>query len=48
MVETLPAPQNIITDAWVPTSWDEFLAIAARPELEKARCYYDATTMLVG
>lgn len=41
MVNTLPAPQNLVTDTWVPATWEEFLAIVDRPELEKARCYYD-------
>jgi Uma2 family endonuclease len=30
-----------VTDTWVPATWEEFLAIVDRPELEKARCYYD-------
>lgn len=41
MVNTLSATQNLITDTWVPATWDKFLMMAERPELEKARCYYD-------
>ncbi|NJP11227.1 MAG: Uma2 family endonuclease [Leptolyngbyaceae cyanobacterium RU_5_1] len=47
MVNTLPAPQNLVADTWVPATWKEFLAIADRPELEKARCYYDAGWMRI-
>ncbi|MFM7450858.1 MAG: Uma2 family endonuclease [Leptolyngbyaceae cyanobacterium] len=41
MVNTLSATQNLITDTWVPVTWDKFLMMAERPELKKARCYYD-------
>lgn len=47
MVNTLPEPQNLVTEAWVPTTWEEFLAIAEGHELEKARCYYDAGWMRI-
>ncbi|NJL87324.1 MAG: Uma2 family endonuclease [Leptolyngbyaceae cyanobacterium SM1_1_3] len=39
MVGTLP--QNLLTDTWIPATWEEFLAIPECLELEKARCYYD-------
>jgi Uma2 family endonuclease len=41
MVDILPVPQNLVTDTWVKAGWEEFLALADRPELEKARFYYD-------
>jgi Uma2 family endonuclease len=41
MVNTLPAPQNLTTDTWVPATWDEFLALSNISEPEKVRCYYD-------
>ena len=47
MVNTLPAPQNLITDSWVAATWEEFLALSSRPELEQARCYYDAGWMRI-
>ncbi|MBF2083177.1 hypothetical protein [Thermoleptolyngbya sp. C42_A2020_037] len=31
MVNTLPAPQNLVTDAWVKASWEAFLALGDRP-----------------
>ncbi len=45
MVNTLPAPQNLIADTWVSATWEEFLALSERPELEPARCYYDVGWM---
>ncbi|MBW4583318.1 MAG: Uma2 family endonuclease [Tildeniella nuda ZEHNDER 1965/U140] len=55
MVNTLPSPQNLITDTWVRATWEEFLAVCDRldlpsddrPALEKARCYYDAGWMRI-
>jgi Uma2 family endonuclease len=47
MVNTLPAPQNLVTDTWVAATWEEFLALVDRPELEPARCYYDAGWMRI-
>lgn len=47
MVNTLPAPQNLLTDTWVSATWEEFLALVDRPEFEKARCYYDAGWMRI-
>jgi Uma2 family endonuclease len=41
MVNTLPVPLNSVTDAWVKATWEEFLALADSPELERARFYYD-------
>lgn len=41
MVNTLPVPQNLVTDDWVKASWEDFLELGDRPELEKARFYYD-------
>jgi Uma2 family endonuclease len=53
MVSTLAAPQNLVTDDWVKSTWEEFLATCDRPDLEKARCYYDSgwmriETMVIG
>ena len=47
MVNTLPAPQNLIADTWVSATWEEFLALSERPELELARCYYDGGWMRI-
>ncbi len=55
MINTLPSPQNLTTDTWVRASWEDFLAIsdwldhslANRPDLEKARCYYDTGWMRI-
>ncbi|MGC8713940.1 MAG: hypothetical protein ACP5RH_16240 [Leptodesmis sp.] len=47
MIDTLPVPQNLLTDTWVAATWEEFLALSERPELEKARCYYDAGWMRI-
>ena len=47
MVNTLPAPQNLLTDTWVSATWEEFLALSERLELEPARCYYDAGWMRI-
>ncbi|MGF1494032.1 MAG: Uma2 family endonuclease [Microcoleaceae cyanobacterium] len=30
-----------VTDAWVKSSWEEFLTLANRPELQQASFYYD-------
>jgi Uma2 family endonuclease len=47
MVSTLAAPQNLVTDAWVRSTWEEFLVACDRPEMEKARCYYDSGWMRI-
>jgi Uma2 family endonuclease len=47
MVNTLPTPQNLITDAWVAATWEEFLALSEHLTLEKARCYYDSGLMRI-
>ncbi|MBW4488750.1 MAG: Uma2 family endonuclease [Trichocoleus desertorum ATA4-8-CV12] len=47
MVSTSPTPKNLITDAWVKASWEEFLALADSPESEKARFYFDNGFMRV-
>ncbi|NJN58578.1 MAG: Uma2 family endonuclease [Leptolyngbyaceae cyanobacterium SL_5_9] len=41
MANALPVPHNLVTDAWVKATWEEFLALADSPELERARFYYD-------
>jgi Uma2 family endonuclease len=47
MVNTLPTPQNLTTDAWVPATWEEFLALSDVSEPEKVRCYYDEGWMRI-
>lgn len=47
MVNTLPAPQNLVTDEWVKASWEAFLALGDRPELEQARFYYETDSMRI-
>jgi Uma2 family endonuclease len=42
MVNTLPEPQNLVTDVWIKVSWDEFLTLAKQPEYEQGRFYYDS------
>ena len=36
-----------MTDTWVTATWDEFVTLCQRPELEKARCYYDTGLMRI-
>lgn len=38
---------NLVTDVWVKASWEEFVASAERPDLEKARFYYDRSEMRI-
>ena len=47
MVNTSPATQTLATDAWVPASWSEFLALAERLDLKDARFYYDSGWMRI-
>lgn len=47
MVSVSPASRNLITDAWVAATWEDFLAIATQPQFELARCYYDAGWMRI-
>ena len=32
--------KNLVTDAWVKASWEEFLALANNPDYEKGKFYY--------
>jgi Uma2 family endonuclease len=41
MVNTLPVPQTLATDDWVQGTWEEFLVLYNRPDLEQAKFYYD-------
>ncbi|MEL6248123.1 MAG: Uma2 family endonuclease [Cyanobacteria bacterium J06648_16] len=41
------APPTLKTDVWTKATWDEFLSLAARPELGKARFYYDDGRMRI-
>jgi Uma2 family endonuclease len=47
MVNTLPAPQTLVTDTWVAATWAEFVAIADCSECEPAQHYYDAGWMRI-
>lgn len=47
MVNTLPATQTLVTDAWVQASWKDFLALTERPDLKNARFYYDSGWMRI-
>jgi Uma2 family endonuclease len=52
MVNTLPVPQNFVTDTWVRATWEEYLQLRdsiteQRPDLEKAKFYYDAGWMRI-
>ncbi|MEL6136685.1 MAG: Uma2 family endonuclease [Cyanobacteria bacterium J06626_23] len=41
------APPTLKTDVWTKATWDEFLSLAARPELDKSRFYYDSGWMRI-
>lgn len=41
MVSTSTNIQNLVTNTWVQTSWEEFLALADNPKYEKFSFYYD-------
>jgi Uma2 family endonuclease len=41
MVNTLPVPQNLVTDDWVKGTWDQFLEMCDLPDLDQAKFYYD-------
>jgi len=48
MVNTTTAPKaEIVSDRWVKATWDEFIALADDPELEKGRFYYDQDKMRI-
>lgn len=47
MVNTLAIPKKIITDDWVPATWEEFLVASEDSEQTKARCYYDLGLMTI-
>ena len=48
MVNTTTAPKaEIISDRWVKATWDEFIALADDPSLEKGRFYYDNHKMRI-
>ena len=47
MVSTLAIPKQIITDDWVPATWEEFLVVSEDSEQTKARCYYDLGLMRI-
>ena len=36
-----------VSDTWVKASWDEFIAFADEPSLEKGRFYYDRSLMRI-
>ena len=45
LIET-PSPE-LVSDRWVNATWDEFIAIANDPSLEKASFYYDNHKMRI-
>lgn len=55
MVNPRPSRQDLVTDAWVRATWEDFLAVGdslfnlseAQPGLEAARCYYDVGWMRI-
>ena len=47
MVSTLPIPKQLITDAWVSATWEEFLVASEDSEQTQARCYYDLGLMRI-
>ncbi|WP_205369634.1 Uma2 family endonuclease [Thermoleptolyngbya sp. PKUAC-SCTB121] len=47
MVDALSSSPSLISDAWVPATWEVFLASCDRPEVENAQCYYDAGWMRI-
>ncbi|MGB8699229.1 MAG: Uma2 family endonuclease [Thermosynechococcaceae cyanobacterium] len=53
MVNTLSTQKKLLTDTWVSATWEEFLVISERSELEQTKCYFDTQwmrieTMLIG
>lgn len=49
MVTTITTPKQIefVPDRWVKATWQEFMALADDPSLEKARFYYDRHVMRI-
>jgi Uma2 family endonuclease len=47
MVNVLPISKPIVTDAWVPATWEEFLVASEDSEYTKAKCYYDLGLMRI-
>jgi Uma2 family endonuclease len=47
MVNTLPTQQKLLADTWVCATWEEFLLISERSELEQTSCYYDTRWMRI-
>ena len=47
MVNLSPAPRSLVTNTWVPATWEEFLTIAQQPQFNQARCYYDTGWMRI-
>lgn len=45
-ITTAPKAE-IVCDRWIKASWDEFIALADDPELEKGRFYYDQDKMRI-
>lgn len=47
MVNTLPAPQDLVSDTWQSASWEEYTLLADHPNSESGRCYYDQGWMRI-
>ncbi len=45
--EIVEVKPEIVSDVWVRASWEEFLALAEEPSLEKAKFYYDQHLMRI-
>lgn len=47
MNSSVSLQENLVTDTWVKASWQEFMALAEKPEYADARFYYDHGYMRV-
>jgi Uma2 family endonuclease len=45
--EIVEVKPEIVSDVWVRASWEEFLALAEEPSLDKAKFYYDQHLMRI-
>ncbi|MGL5080668.1 MAG: Uma2 family endonuclease [Microcoleaceae cyanobacterium] len=47
MIEVLSKSPKFITDAWVKSTWEEFLRFADQNELQRGKFYYDQNLMRI-
>ncbi|MFM7888561.1 MAG: Uma2 family endonuclease [Pseudanabaena sp.] len=45
--EIVEVKPEIVSDVWIRASWEEFLALAEEPSLDKAKFYYDQHLMRI-